>query len=48
MWTWISCYLTGHEYAVARVDGAMFLRCLNCGRRSSGWLVDAHHRHKQG
>ena len=45
MWTWICCYLTGHDYSVACVNGAMFLRCVACGRRSQGWVVHAEHGH---
>ncbi len=37
---WLSCMLTGrHQYSVWCEDGAMFLRCSNCGRRSQGWQV---------
>lgn len=39
MWSWIYCYVIGHEYSVACDGGAMFLRCLSCGRRSGGWVV---------
>jgi hypothetical protein len=45
MWNWISCYVTGHQYAVCCDGGAMFLKCLLCGRRSQGWVV--HHQHAQ-
>jgi hypothetical protein len=45
MWTWICCYLTGHDYSVCCVNGAMFLRCVACGRRSQGWVVHAEHGH---
>jgi hypothetical protein len=51
MWSWIYCYVTGHEYSVACNSGAMFLRCVACGRRSNGWTVQAtadvhvHSRH---
>jgi hypothetical protein len=40
MWSWIACYVHGHEYSVACQPGAVFLRCLKCGRRSQGWFVD--------
>ncbi len=46
MWTWISCYLSGrHDYAISCEPGAVFLRCIHCGRRrSQGWtLHDDHH-----
>jgi hypothetical protein len=42
MWNWISCYVTGHDYSVCCDGGAMFLRCIVCGRRSQGWVVHAH------
>jgi len=45
MWSWISCYFTGHEYSVCCERGRMFLRCLVCGRRSEGWVVRAQHVH---
>lgn len=53
MWSWISCYVTGHEYSVSCDGGAMFLRCVSCGRRSQGWLVHGaapagHHAHRAG
>jgi hypothetical protein len=39
MWQWISCYLVGHDYSICCESGAMFLRCVTCGRRSQGWDV---------
>jgi hypothetical protein len=47
MWNWIACYVSGHDYTVTCQQGAMFLRCALCGRRSQGWLVhrDEHHAH---
>jgi len=45
MWIWISCYVTGHDYAVACNHGRMFLRCVTCGRRSEGWVVHAQQSH---
>jgi hypothetical protein len=45
MWTWIYCYVTGHDYAVCCDEGAMFLRCLICGRRSHGWIVHGSRGH---
>jgi hypothetical protein len=41
MWNWFNCYLSGrHEFGVWCEPGAIFLRCLHCGRRSSGWALD--------
>jgi hypothetical protein len=40
MWNWFNCYLSGrHDYSAWCESGAMFLRCLHCGRRSPGWAV---------
>lgn len=42
MWNWFNCYLSGrHEYGVWCEPGAIFLRCVHCGRRSPGWAIDA-------
>jgi hypothetical protein len=42
MWNWFNCRVSGrHEYGVWCEPGAIFLRCVHCSRRSSGWLVDA-------
>lgn len=42
MWNWFNCYLSGrHEYGVWCEPGAIFLRCVHCGRRSSGWEISA-------
>ena len=42
MWNWFNCYLSGrHEYGVWCEPGAIFLRCVHCGRRSSGWDINA-------
>ena len=42
MWNWFNCYLSGrHEYAPWCEPGMMFLRCVHCGRRTSGWAVEA-------
>lgn len=44
MWNWFNCYLSGrHEYGVWCEPGAIFLRCIHCGRRSSGWDIAARH-----
>jgi hypothetical protein len=48
MWNWFNCYLSGrHEYGVWCEPGAIFLRCVHCGRRSSGWSIDGHSHHAQ-
>ena len=42
MWNWFKCYVSGrHDFGAWCEKGAMFLRCVNCGRRSSGWAIDA-------
>jgi hypothetical protein len=42
MWNWFNCYLSGrHDFGVSCEDGAIFLRCPHCGKRSHGFLVDA-------
>lgn len=42
MWNLFHCYLSGrHEYGVWCEPGAIFLRCVHCGKRSSGWSVQA-------
>ena len=41
MWNWLSCYLSGrHAYGMWCEPGTIFLRCIHCGRRSCGWIVD--------
>ena len=41
MFNWFNCYLSGrHEFGVKCEPGAIFLHCLHCGRRSSGWSLD--------
>ena len=47
MWNWFNCYLSGrHEFGVWCGNGAIFLRCVHCGRRSSGWDVNTQpHAH---
>ena len=41
MWNWFNCYLSGrHEFGVWCEPGAIFLRCVHCGRRSSGWALE--------
>lgn len=46
MWSWISCYLMGHDYGVCCETGAIYLRCQTCGRRSNGW--DLHRETVEG
>jgi hypothetical protein len=41
MWDLIHCYLSGrHDYGMWCESGQMFLRCVHCGKRSSGWAVE--------
>lgn len=45
MWNWLNCYLSGrHDYGVWCEPGAVFLRCIHCGKRSSGWELPGHPR----
>ena len=40
MWNFFNCYLSGrHDYGMWCEPGAIFLRCVHCGKRSSGWEV---------
>jgi hypothetical protein len=40
MWNWFNCFISGrHEFGVWCEPGAIFLRCVHCGRRSSGWAI---------
>ncbi len=48
MWNWICCYVTGHDYCVSCESGSIFLRCLICGRRSIGWVVNGKASHTPG
>ena len=42
MWNLFNCYLSGrHDYGMWCEPGAIFLRCMHCGKRSSGWEVTA-------
>jgi hypothetical protein len=42
MWKWFNCYLSGrHDFGVWCDSGAIFLRCVHCGKRSSGISIDA-------
>jgi len=46
MWTWFNCYLSGrHDYGVWCEPGAIFLRCIHCGKRSGGWAIAKLHAH---
>ncbi len=41
MWNWFNCYLSGrHEFGPWCEPGTIFLRCVHCGRRSSGWAIE--------
>jgi hypothetical protein len=41
MWSLFNCYLSGrHDYGMWCEPGAIFLRCVNCGKRSSGWSME--------
>jgi hypothetical protein len=41
MWNLVNCYLSGrHDYGMWCEPGAIFLRCVHCGKRSSGWTVE--------
>jgi hypothetical protein len=41
MWDWVNCHLLNrHQYAVCCEHGAILLRCLMCGHRSTGWQVE--------
>ena len=45
MWNWFNCYLSGrHEFGPWCEPGTIFLRCVHCGKRSSGWALgpEAH------
>ena len=38
---WFHCYLSGrHEFGVWCEPGSVFLRCVHCGGRSSGWAIE--------
>jgi hypothetical protein len=41
MWDLFNCYLSGrHEFSTWCEPGSVFLRCIHCGKRSSGWALD--------
>ena len=40
MWNLLNCYLSGrHDFGVSCEPGAIFLRCMHCGKRSNGWAL---------
>ena len=40
MWNLFNCYLSGrHDFGMWCEPGQIFLRCVHCGKRSSGWAV---------
>jgi hypothetical protein len=42
MWKWFNCYLSGrHDFGVWCDNGAIFLRCVHCGKRSAGISIDS-------
>ena len=42
MWTEFTCCLSGrHDYRMWCEPGAIFLRCVECGKRSPGWALEA-------
>jgi len=49
MWNWFNCYLSGrHDYSAWCEPGAIFLRCVHCGKRTTGWELDTKpHVHPQ-
>jgi hypothetical protein len=49
MWNWFNCYLSGrHDFSAWCEPGAIFLRCIHCGKRTTGWEVHAKpHAHPQ-
>lgn len=46
MFNWLNCYLSGrHEFGVRCEPHAIYLSCLHCGRRSSGWSLGGKAKH---
>lgn len=42
MWKFFNCYVSGrHDFGMWCEPGAIFLRCVHCGKRSPGWTVTA-------
>jgi len=49
MWNWFNCYFSGrHDYGMWCEPGAIYLRCIHCGRRSPGWDLEAKRAAKTG
>jgi len=49
MWNWFNCYFSGrHDYGMWCEPGAIYLRCIHCGRRSPGWDLDTKAAAKAG
>jgi hypothetical protein len=41
MWNLFNCYLSGrHDFGMWCEPGTIFLRCVHCGKRSSGWSLE--------
>ena len=41
MWNLVNCYLSGrHDFGMWCEPGTIFLRCVHCGKRSSGWSLE--------
>jgi hypothetical protein len=41
LWNFFNCYLSGrHDYGMWCEPGQIFLRCVHCGKRSSGWAIE--------
>ena len=41
MWNLFNCYFSGrHDYGMWCEPGQIFLRCVHCGKRSSGWAIE--------
>jgi len=41
LWNFFNCYLSGrHDFGMWCEPGQIFLRCVHCGKRSSGWAVE--------
>jgi len=46
MWNLFSCYLSGnHDFGVRCEPGEIYLRCIQCGRRSPGWALKENEQH---
>jgi hypothetical protein len=42
MWNWFNCYLSGrHDFGIWCEPGAIFLRCVHCGKRSNGIAIES-------